>query len=204
MQHRALAERRSHQDLQTGTPFTQFVDQCRARQPAGQHHVRKDQRDIRMLHELLQRLMAVGRFQHAIAQTSQDIDRCRAYFSVVLHNENGFPPAGQLRRQGSIARDGIDDLRAALRGRNNCTVVPLPTALLIRTCPPDWRTNPYTMGRPKSAALADVLGGEEGLEHPLQRLRRHARAVVLNFKHSIVAWLHGLAASAGQRESQSR
>ena len=40
-------------------------------------------------------------------------------------------------------------------------------------------------GQAQAGALAHILGGEEGIENPLLKLRRNARAGVLDFHHDV-------------------
>ena len=66
-------------------------------------------------------------------------------------------------------------------------MVPWPSAEAIATSPPDWRAKPKIWREAEAGALADRLGGEEGLEHPVEMLGRDAGAGVADADADIVA-----------------
>ena len=57
----------------------------------------------------------------------------------------------------------------------------------MATSPPDWRAKPKIWLEAEAGALADRLGGEEGLEHPVEMLGRDAAAGVGDPDPDIVA-----------------
>src|SRR5690606_7456623 len=74
MHDAALAETGGHEHAQIRASLAQFVHELRTKQAAGQHHIGKYQVDVRMLHELFECLLAIGRFEQAVAEAAEHID----------------------------------------------------------------------------------------------------------------------------------
>ncbi len=67
---------------------------------------------------------------------------------------------------------------ALRRGSSTRNVVPTPGVESTSTRPPQVCTRCQTVARPRPGAAADLLGGEERLEDPLEHFARHAHAGV--------------------------
>jgi hypothetical protein len=176
------------------------------RHPARQDHIGEEQVHplTRRSAEQAKRGRPVGRLQHPVAELPQHLRRIGAHLRAVLHDEHGF-------RMGACRHRGFAALLPALRDvaeyarQEEPHARPLAGPGADLHMPARLLDEAVDLAQAEAGALADLLGGEERLEHALHRLLVHADAGVGHGDGHVVARLGiGVAGGVGAVEPDVR
>ncbi len=129
-----------------------------------------------------QRLGAVARDQHPVAESAQDLVHQSAHGVLVLRQQNRLVAAGHRARLGGVARRlhqrfGPRQVDPEGRAPSRCTLDGDVASVLL--------DDPVHGGEPEAASLLGRLGREEGLEDPLARLLVHPVAGVARLEQDV-------------------
>ena len=133
---------------------------------------------------MLQGFGGVGRLERGVAQALDLGHDIAAHQRIVLDDEDGFVAALDVRRdqrfRGGLVQSGRPR-QVDLDGRAVAFLavdLDVPARLLDEA---------EHHAEPEAGALADLLGGEEGIEHPFEQRGGNAGAGVADGDHDIVA-----------------
>ena len=162
-------------------PPPDLARELKAADAAGHHDVR--QHDVDRSAQLASAPSAASALVTWMTEKPSDaqhLARERRNFLVVLDEQHlTAPRAIASRRRGALdASDLCAAAPASERGSSSVTIVPTPTSLSIVTLTAGLLREAVDLRQAQARALADVLGGEERLEHARQHLGRHSAARV--------------------------
>src|SRR5262249_11862455 len=131
-----------------------------------------------------QRLAAVGRLDHVIAEPAQDLARQPANALIVLGDQDGLIPSPSIHRdrQLDVGHDFVDAWQIDLKRRSppELAVDPYPAAALLDDAV-DHR-------EPQTGPFARLLRGEERLEDERHVLRADSMAGIAKCQQHVLAW----------------
>ena len=127
---------------------------------------------------------AIGRRQNRVTQPSQQRRRHLPQGGIVLHQQNGFRPARQIRRVQTL--DGNLRRRFHLRQINLEGRAPARLAINADVAAALF-DDAVTGGQSQTRSLADVLGGKKRLERVRLDFLAHSPAGVRDGQHHVVA-----------------
>ncbi|KAF1853937.1 hypothetical protein Lal_00005148 [Lupinus albus] len=191
VQQRVLSESGDEQGPQCRTADAGEIDHLAAVHAAGQADVGHHQIDARVGLQHPQPGGAVCRLDRGIAEVAQQIHHHQAQARLVVHHQNGLALPCRQGRDRLLA--ALLFLRlAAVAGQIQAHHGALANLRINLHMAAGLLGEAVDHRQPQSGALADGLGGEEGIEGLFDHVRRHAGAVVRHAERHILAGMHVL------------